>query len=382
MREAAARAAVAAVIATIAFSGAGAARAGEVVAAKQATTRERTYPLVLLAQVDAIVATDPEGTGPALGNDPPENSYLHLRRLRVGDDLSWGSWHVRAILEAQSPAQPFTPIEGNRLPGGGPVRLPEAYVAWIPHRAFQLTAGGMRVPFTLSRQVNEADLRFPERAQVIVSLAPDYRAGVAMTSDLGLLNLRIAGMSADTTLDRNLFTSGYLLAGRLSADPIGPMGVAPWMGNTQSDKDPWYPWWRFSAGVSVLYGTLLTPDTLGLGGDAQLQWRRFTMTAEYVGEHLFSEGGSWPRQGAVVEPGAFVWRQYLELVLRAAWYRRPLDTTADPGDRTDTIATGAGLTLLLHQAQVRLQAAYETRTTRNGLLPDSSWAIFRATFTL
>jgi hypothetical protein len=380
MRTAAARAALAAVMA---LAGARGARADETVV-KQAPAQPRTYPLVLLAQVDAIMANSPEVadvpvTGAALGNDPPPDSYLRLRRLRVGDDVRWGAWHLRGVLEAQAPSQPFTPVEGNRLPGGGPVRLPEAYAAWAPHRAFQLTAGAMRVPFSLSRQVDEADLRFPERAQVIVALAPDYRVGAAMTSDLGLLNLRVAGMSADTTLDRHLFTSGYLVAGRLSADPIGPMGVAPWR---MSPADPWYRWWRFSAGVSALYGTLLVPDTLALGGDAQLQWLRFTMTAEYVAEHLFTQGGSWPRMGAVVEPGAFVFGQYLQLVLRAAWYRRPLDLTADPDDRTDTLATGAGLTVLLHSAQVRLQAAYETRRTRDALLADSSWAIFRATLTL
>ena len=78
----------------------------------------------------------------------------------------------------------------------------------------------------------------------------------------------------------------------------------------------------------------------------------------------------------------FVLAERLELALRGAWYRRPQDAavvTVDPGD---TLAGGAGLTLFAHAAHVRLQAAFELRRTPRAELPDSSWAIFRATFTL
>jgi hypothetical protein len=364
-----------------------AARAADVpdaVSAKPGETKAQTYPLVLLAQVDAVMSADNEsgvaGASASVGNDPPDGSIVRIRRVRAGEDWTRGAWRVRAVLEATHRATVFTPVEGDRLPYAGPVRLPEAYVTWAPHRAYQLTAGAQRVPFTLSRQVDEADLRLPERAQVFAALAPDYRAGVAFTSDLGLLNLRVAGMSADTTLDGDLFQSG-LVAARLSADPIGPMGVAPWR---RSTSDPWYGWWRFSAGASVLYGTLLAPRTLGLGGDAQLQWRRFTVTGEYVAEHLFS-GGGWPHMGAVVEPGIYLWSERLELVARGSWYRRPYAPPMGPAehpDHSDTFAAGGGLTLYAHDAQIRLQAAFETRRTRDALLADSNWAIFRLTFVL
>jgi hypothetical protein len=349
--------------------------------AKAGAARSQAYPLVLLVQVDATRATVPGGPGVAVGNDPPSGWDLLIRRLRVGEDLRSGAWQVRALVEAQSRDLVFTPVEGGRLPIGGSVRVTEAFVAWIPHRASQLTLGAQRVPFTLSRQVNEADLRMPERAQVIAALAPDYRTGIAFTSDLGLLNLRVAGMSAARTFDRDVLTSGYFGAVRLGADPIGPMGVEPWRGGANT-SDPWYAWWRFSAGVSVLYGTLLAPRTLGLGADAQLQWRRLTVTGEYVGEYLTSGAGGWPHQGAVVEPGVFLWRERLELVARGAWYRRPLDVSADPDDRTDTFGAGGGLTLFAYDALVRFQAAFEARRTRGALLADSNWAIFRITLAL
>jgi hypothetical protein len=341
--------------------------------------RAATYPLVLLVQADAVLTATPADA--AAGSDDPPGTGARLRRARVGEDFAAGAWRARVLVEATSRDQPLGPVDGGRVAAFGPTRLTEAFGAWRPHRAFQLALGAQRVPFSLSRQVDEADLRLPERAQIVAALAPDYRTGASMTSDLGLLDIRAAFLSADTSIDGHLFTSGALAAVRLGADPIGPMGVTPWRRRVD---DPWYGWWRFSAGVSVIYGTLLAPKTLALGGDAQLQVRRFTMTGEYLGEHASDAAarGAWPRQGAVVEPGIVVLRERLEIVLRGAWLREPYGLTANPTDTTDTLAGGAGVTVLAHDARVRLQAAFELRRTVDALLPDSHWAILRATLTL
>jgi hypothetical protein len=339
--------------------------------------RARAYPLVFLFQGDALLASEPDAANGAArtGADGPDGSTLRLRRLRVGDDVRFGAWRVRATFEAQSRAQSHALVEGGRFPAGGVMRLTEAFGAWAPHRAFQVAVGAQRVPFSLSRLVDEADLRLSERAQITAALAPDYRAGVSVESDLGLLDARLAFFSAATIYDRNLLSSGTVGVFRLSADPIGPVGVTPWR---RRADDPWTDWARFSAGLSILYGTLLEARTLALEGDAQVQWRRFTATAEYVAEHT----RGWPHQGAVVEPGLFLVAERLELVLRGAWYRRPFELTAAPDDTTDTLAGGAGLTLFAHAAHVRLQAAFELRRTLRAELSDSSWAIFRATFAL
>ncbi|HTA19996.1 MAG TPA: hypothetical protein VK989_11920, partial [Polyangia bacterium] len=141
---------------------------------------------------------------------------------------------------------------------------------------------------------------------------------------------------------------------------------------------------RFSAGVSVLYGTLLEAKTLGLGGYAQLQWRRVTVTGEYLAEHFSTGGGAstWAHQGAVVEPGVFLAPRRIELVLRGAWYRQPAAITTTTTDATDTFAVGAGLTLFGYSDHVRLQGGLELRRTRDARLPDSDWGIIRATFVL
>jgi hypothetical protein len=334
-----------------------------------------TDPLVFLFQGDAVV--DSSVSHPVASDDPSSGSHLRFRRLRVGEDVGRGPWRLRAVLEASNPDEPFAPMEGQRIPLAGFVRLIEAFGAFRPHRAFEVDVGAQRVPFSLSRQVDEIDLRLPERAQPVVALAPDFRTAVAVKSDLGLFDIRVAGASADRDLDAHLFSSGFFGALRLGTDPVGPMGVAPWR---RSTDDPWYEWWRFSLGVSALYGTLLAPRTLGLGGDAQLQVRRFTMTGEYLAQRLDAGGGSWP-QGAVLEPGVLLVDRRLELVLRGSWTRAPTATATFTGT-ADTLAAGGALTFFARDAHLRVQAGLELRHTLDDRLPESGWAIIRASLAL
>jgi hypothetical protein len=338
-----------------------------------------TYPLVFLFQGDAVVDSAPSGVGAGAGNDPASGSHLTVRRLRVGEDVQAGAFRVRVILEGQSRDLAYAPVEGGRLPLARFVRLTEAFAAWRPHRAFEVDVGAQRAPFSLSRQVDELDLRLPERAQAVVALAPDYRTGLAVASDLGAMNLRLAGMSADTSIDEHMFSSGFFGAARLGADPIGPMGVTPWRRRTD---DPWYAWWRFSAGVSILYGTLLAPRTLAFGVDAQLQWRRATISGEYLGQHLGASEGALPAQGAVLEPGVYLVSERLELVLRGAWYHQPAAAPTAPFASTDTFAAGGALTYFSRAARLRAQAGFELRRTLDARLDDSGWAIMRLSLAL
>jgi hypothetical protein len=314
--------------------------------------RPDSYPLVLLVQGD--VSTD---------------GGARVRRVRAGEDAAAGDFRARVVLEGvqadASTAGPWTAAEGGRLSGDAPVRVTDAFVAYRPHRALEVTAGSQRVPFTLSRQVDEADLRLPERPAFIAGAAPDFRTGVSVGSDLGLLQLRGAAMWAGTELGRSLPDSGALLAFRAVAEPIGPVGVAPWR---RPSADPWYAWWRFSVGVSLLYGTLAEPRTLGVGGDAQLQWRRFTVAGEYL---LLDAADR--RQGAVIEPGLFLVPERLELAARGAWSRQAASA--------DTLSTGGALTLYTWGGHIRWQAGLE-RTWREGASGSSGWALLRAAVVL
>jgi hypothetical protein len=358
-------------------SGASRAAVSDGAAADQAGApgARQTHPLVLLVQGDALLASKPN-----LAEDPqdaPAGPALRLRRLRVGDDGTIGDFHLRLLFEGgadTAAGTPFTPLSGGRLPFGGSVRVTEAYVAWASYRAFQLAAGSLRVPFSLTRQVDEGDLRLPERAAFADAFLADYRLGAAISGDLGELIYQAAVMSPDPVLDGQLFDHGVLVAGRLVAQPLGPVGLTPWR---RAESDPWYGWFRFAAGLSVLYGTLAGPRTLALDPELTAQWRSFVVTAEYLFSVRYEDGlaivpGSTV-QGAAIEPGVTWLNRRLDLVARGSWERVA---------SANVWAIGAGLTAYAPDPRFRLNAGFERRWTEPaapGLAGGSYWAIVRLT---
>jgi hypothetical protein len=342
-------------------------------AAAEDDTTPSTAPLVLLVQGDALLASKPNPAEDP--QDAPAGAALRLRRLRVGDDGAIGDYRLRLLFEGDADTAagtPFTPLSGGRLPFGGSVRVTEAYVAWAAYRAFQIEAGSLRVPFSLTRQVDEGDLRLPERAAFADAFLADYRVGAALSGDLGEIIYRAAVMSADPVLDGQLFAHGVLVAGRLVAEPLGPVGLTPWR---RAASDPWYGWFRFAGGLSVLYGTLAAPRTLALDPDFTAQWRSLVVTAEYLFSVRYAEGvatvpGS-AQQGAAIEPG-ITWRnRRLDLVARGAWERAA---------SVNLWAVGAGLTAYASDPRFRLNAGFERRWTQPaapGSDGGSYWAILR-----
>ncbi len=333
-----------------------------------------TKPLVLLVQGDALVASKPD-----LGADPrdaPAGAALRLRRVRVGDDVPMGDFRLRVLFEADAETAagtPFTPLAGGRLPFGGPVRVTEVYVSWDRYRTFRIDAGSLRVPFSLSRQLDEGSLPLPERAPFVDAFLPDYRLGAAVGGDLGELIYEAAVMSPAPVLDGQLFDHGVLVAGRVVAEPLGPVGLAPWR---RSAADPWYEWARFAAGLSVLYGTLAAPSTLALDPELSAQWRCFVVTAEYLFSVRYAHGATIvpgsTEQGAALEPGVTLLGRRLDLTARGDWERVA---------ETNVWGVGAGLTAYAPDPRLRLNAGFERRwsePTSPGL-GGSYWAIVRLT---
>jgi hypothetical protein len=332
-----------------------------------------TAPLVLLVQGDALLASRPNLA--ADPQDPLAGAALRLRRVRVGEDLPIGDFRLRLLFEGQSETAagtPFTPLAGGRLPFGGSVRTTETYVAWAAYRAFQIAAGSLRVPFSLTRQVDEGDLRLPERAPFADAFLPDYRVGAALGGDLGEVIYRAAVMSADPVLDGQLFDHGVLVAGRLVAEPLGPVGLTPWR---RAESDPWYGWFRFAAGLSALYGTLAAPRTLAIDPELTAQWRSLVVTAEYLFSVRYAAGAAIVPgstvEGAALEPGVMLPGGRLDLVARGSWEREA---------SANVWGAGAGLTAYAADPRFRLNAGFERRWTQPaapGIDGGSYWAIVR-----
>ena len=371
-----ARAAIAALLAAVAVSApAGGAVADDAPAESAPGARPATYPLVLLLQGDELIASEP--AGPQDPRDAPPGLALRLRRALVGFDVAQSHFRARILFEADAvtaSGSHDTPLAGGQMPFGGPVRATEAYVAWAPGRAFELDVGSLRVPFSLSRQVDEGDLRLAERAPFVDAFLPDFRTGVGVGGDLGALLYRAAFLSADTTFDGRLISGGLLGAARIWAEPIGPVGLAPWR---RTPNDPWYDWFRFAGGVSVLYGTVAAPRTLAIDPDFQAQWRRFVVTAEYLFAIRYDQNNATlpgsVQQGAVIEPGVTFYRQRLDLVARADWERVA---------GADLWGAGGGVTAYAPDPRWRLSLGFEQRWGESvvpGASGSSHWVILRLT---
>jgi phosphate-selective porin O/P len=330
-------------------------------AAADDSRRAETRPLVLLVQGDAIVASAPAAPG-----DPPEGAALRLRRVQVGADGRSARLHGRGVLEAQdadASGNHFAPVAGGRL--AGPLRVTEAFLSWTPHVAIHVDAGALRVPFSLTRQIDDANLRMPERAAFTRTMAPDFRVGAGVGGDFGAMSYAAAVMSSSRWIDGDLFDRGAMVAFRVAAEPIGPVGLTPWR---RPLDDPWTDWFRFSHAVSFLYGTLFEPRSIGAGTDAAIQWRRLVATGEYI----FLHAPSGDQQGAVVEPGVTLGARRLDIVARGSWQR------AAGGNGW---GGGAALTLYANDPRARLQAGFERRTGPDPL-GAASYALLRLTLTI
>ena len=332
----------------------------------------------LLLQADTLVAH--HGPSRPAIEDGTIHPGFYLRRARVGLDAVDGVWRARMIFEATARSEvadaALDPIAGE-IDRGQP-RPTEAYVALAPHKAFVLSAGSLRVPLGLSRQVDEADLRLPERARIITRATPDFRMGATASGDLGLLQYALGAFVVAPTFGADFRNGGVLDVLRLAAEPVGPLGVAPQL---RRHDDPWYRWWRFSAGLSAFYATLPGANEFGLGGDGQFQWARLLVT----GEILWTRQAGADRVGFTVEPGVFVVRDRLELVARAEW----LNDEVGPTSPVDAWGGALGATFYAPSRHVRLQAAYTLRRAAVGSASDptgggrtAGWAVLRATFTL
>ena len=225
---------------------------------------------------------------PPRPDDPPAGAALRLRRLRVGRGprrraASALRARARGAVGGRRPAATSRRVDG-RAPARGRCASTEAFAVVGAARASSTStparcASRSRCRARSTRRICAC----PSAPAFAGTLAPDFRVGAGIGGDLGALAYAAAVMSPTRTLDGELFDRGALVAVRLAAEPIGPVGI-----DALAAPRPTIPGPTGSASAAASRSSTARcsrRETLGAGADLSAQWRRFVATAEYIFLH-------------------------------------------------------------------------------------------------
>jgi len=287
--------------------------------------------------------------------DAADGSGLYLSAGRLGAcgrvDTGQGDFTWNVVYEPyafEEAAQPDSRPWGRFLAGE---------VGFAPWRWLTLSVGLRKVAFSYGHDEPLQLRALPVRPYVSQSIAPDRRLGLTLDDDFGVAHVVVGVYQGARDLAINT-DGGMLIAARLVAEPLGPVGNA-----VTTAFDPAY--WRarpprFAVNASVLYQYVNGSSTYALGGDGALHWGPLGLVAEYI----FSSGTTveapvlrlprlkQARQGAYLEAAWMLWRPWLEVAARYDW----LDEPHQPGQRFHAVT--AGVTFYAFRQLLRVQSLY------------------------
>lgn len=234
-------------------------------------------------------------------------------------------------------------------------RIAAAELGFAPWRWLTISAGIRKVAFSYGHD-EPLELRtLPIVPYVAQSVAPDRRAGLTLDDDFGAAHvvLGVYEGARDLTITS---AGGMLIAARLVAEPIGPVGNTV---STRGDAAAWRGRPRFAVNASILYEYVGGASNFALAADGALHWGPIGLAGEFVfASHTTVEAPvrllPYPapaRQGLWFEVAGMLWRPWLELSARYDW----LDDAAEAGQQFHAATAGVNL---YGRRLVKLQALY------------------------
>ena len=212
-------------------------------------------------------------------------------------------------------------------------RIAAAELAFAPWRWLTISAGIRKVAFSYGHD-EPLELRvLPIVPYVSQSVAPDRRAGVTLDDDFGAAHV-VLGVYQGAR-DLSITTDGgMLIAARLVAEPIGPVGNTV---STRGDPALWRDRLRVAINASILYEYTGGNSNFALAADGAVHWGPVGLAGEYVfASHTTVEAPvrilPFPapqRQGMWAEAAVMLWRPWIEASARYDW----LDDPAQPGQQ-------------------------------------------------
>jgi hypothetical protein len=206
-------------------------------------------------------------------------------------------------------------------------RMATAELGFAPFRWLTISAGIRKIAFSYGHD-EPLELRaLPIIPYASQSIAPDRRAGLTLDDDFGAAHV-VLGVYQGA---RNLAITtdgGMLIAARLVAEPIGPVGNTV---STRGDPAYWRSRVRFAVNASILYQYANGASDYALAADGALHWGPVGV----VGEYLFASDTRveapvrhlpYPapqRQGLWLETAVMLWRPWIEVAARYDWFDNP-----------------------------------------------------------
>jgi hypothetical protein len=234
-------------------------------------------------------------------------------------------------------------------------RMAAAELGIAPWRWLTISIGIRKIAFGYLHD-EPIELRtLPIVSYVNQSVAPDRRAGITLDDDFGAAHVVLGVYQGARNLEIN-DAGGLLIAARLVAEPIGPVGNTV---STRGDPAYWRAKPRFAVNASILYQYANGNSNYALAGDGAAHWGPVGIAGEYVfASHTTVEAPvrhlpfpSPQRQGVWVETAVMLWRPWIEVAARYDWFDNPQQA----GQRFH--AATAGLNLYAWRL-LKLQAVY------------------------
>ncbi|HXU74815.1 MAG TPA: hypothetical protein VN947_36210 [Polyangia bacterium] len=234
-------------------------------------------------------------------------------------------------------------------------RFAAAEIGFAPWRWLMISLGIRKIAFGYGHD-EPIELRtLPVTPYVTQSVAPDRRAGITLDDDFGAAHV-VLGVYEGARDLKVTADGGMLIAARLVAEPIGPVGNTV---STRGDPAEWRSRPRFAVNASILYQYAQGESNFSLAADGALHWGPVGV----VGEYVYASGTSveapvrhlpFPsltRQGLWGQVAVMLWRPWIEVSARYDW----LDNPAQAGQQFHAVTAGLDL---YGRKLLKLQALY------------------------
>jgi len=325
----------------------------------------------VLMQVQAMPYVGADSTLEA--GDPADRPGFRFRRARFG---------FEGRLFHRIPFEINAEFNSDVVTSPGLI-LHDAWFGYDRFRYVQVFVGTMDVPFSRSALIGAGDGALIERPFAVRAMAPFHQLGARLEGHFfsGGLNYTFGVFNGLERPPSDIFFSGYLenpgfqgnrfegltYAGRLTTEPLGPMG--------RTMEDLHHGKLKIAAGASAFYSNGGTVGAVGLGGDVLLHFRGLHVLGEFLANRTSptlqptqptNQSAVRQSYGGVAEAGYLILKERLGVTVRFERIVPNTQSAGSVGDPGDSWIVTGGVSYHLLNDFLKAQLDYTHREELHG----------------